>query len=62
MYTDTFTDALDGTATLEATDNMFGEHVIINIITDAHGAVGIALSADQAAQLAYTLQTLAAGV
>ena len=59
---DTFIDAMDQTVTLEVNDNADGMYLIINLTSDEHGAVGIALTAEQANDLAETLQILAAGI
>ena len=62
MGQDTFIDAMDGTVTLEAIDNGDGQYAIVNVTSDGHGTVGIALTAGQLHELANTLHTLAAGL
>lgn len=62
MFEDTFTDAIDATVTAEVIDNGDGEHIIVNLMSDAHGSVGIALDAESAEAMAHALLTLAAGL
>ena len=61
-FTDTYLDAIDASVTLEINDNADGMHGIINLWSDQHGSVGIALTAKQIHALADSLHTLAAGI
>lgn len=59
---DTFIDAMDGTVTAEINDNADGEFIILSLLSDEHGSVGMAINAEQAQAMAYTLNVLAAGL
>lgn len=60
MYVDTFTDAIDGTVIAEVISGD-SEHVIVTLLT-ANGAIGIALTAKGADNMAEALRIAAAGI
>lgn len=59
---DTFVDNIDATVTLSVCDNVDGENIVVNLDADNMDGIGIALSADQARDLADVLLTYAASV